>query len=873
MLNYIYNIFRFISWRSLFIKPARTILTTLGVAFGIALFVAIGLINSSVLKSFSESIDAVAGKAEIMVSAGETGFSESYVDKIAAIQGVKHIVPIVENNGYLVGGNKDPLVILGVDLLKEQAVRTYKTTEEEGIDDPLGFLNQPDSIILTKAFAKKHNLDLDDELNLATADGQKTFTVRGLLSPEGPAKAYGGALAIMDIDGARFTFAKQGKVDRLDIVPASGTDVSKLIKTLKEALGGGFFVERPESRSESMERLVHSYQLMLNFFGTMALFVGLFLIANSMGMAVAERKKEIGSLRSMGATKKSILFLFIFEALVMGAVGSFIGAWFGLGLAEVMLDLVTRSMSNQFFTNIAIEKLDFGLMDIIRAVVIGSVAAVFASFLPAFKATKISPLEAMRKTATIDSTDKSSQKIIFKFGPLLGIGILAYLWISSYFGFGNYSPFFGYFEHFCSVLGIVFLGPALVSLAIVTFSRLMQKFGRGSIVFRLAQDNLLRNPIRTGTNVMSLLVGLILVILIASVHVSFKRTISAWFSTMLKADIVVSSNGNLVTYKLQPLHESIGDELNEKIEGLRKNENGYGVWAMRFLQIKYKGKTIAIKASDKPHKDDYGQIVSTDIDFKEAAVLLYENAEKTVLVSETFALHFREKTGNTIQVATPSGMIDFKIGGIVKDFGSSEGVLYMDRKVYKELWRDPLVSVFSLKVLPKYDPRLIQEEINSKFGGSKNMIAVLNSELRVLLTKTVDRSFTFTIAVELAALLVALLGLLNTLLVTIMERTRELGVLRAVGMSRLQLKRMIRLEAIIQGGLGALVAVCFGTWVGYLWVTYSLSIVLGWVIDFYFPWKSIGITFIAGVLVAVIAGIYPARKASKKAIAEALEYE
>src|SRR5579885_2257188 len=262
------NLFRFVGLRHLRMKPVRTILTALGVSFGVALYIAIEIINRSTLSSFRESIDAVAGKATLSISAGDAGFPESELDVISHAPGVKSAAPMIESRAYFAGDSEssESLMVFGVDLLKEQSVRTYKTTDEQAIDDPLVFLNQPDSIILTHSFAEAHHLKIDSKFSLATARGSKTFTVRGLLSPEGPAKAYGGGIALMDIDGAQVTFGKEGKLDRVDIVTARNADIDQVADSLRSKLGPGFTVERPETQSENMERMVKTYQAMLTLF-------------------------------------------------------------------------------------------------------------------------------------------------------------------------------------------------------------------------------------------------------------------------------------------------------------------------------------------------------------------------------------------------------------------------------------------------------------------------------------------------------------------------------------------------------------------------------------------------------------------------------
>ncbi|MEW6056905.1 MAG: FtsX-like permease family protein, partial [Bdellovibrionota bacterium] len=542
------NLFRFVGFKHLQLRPGRTLLTTIGIALGIALYVAINIINRSTLSSFRENVNAVAGKATLVVSSAETGFPEGKLEIVSKTPGVEHAVPMVETRTYFAGRDSahETVVVLGVDLLREQAVRTYKTTDEQVIDDPLVFLNQPDSIIITRTFAERHKLALDSVFELATAHGKKKFTVRGMLSPEGPAKAYGGAIAIMDIDGARMTFGKEEKLDRIDIITKSGAPVDDVLKDLQGRLGAGYSVERPDTQSENMERMVNSYQAMLTFFSTLALMVGLFLITNSVSIAVAERRREIGILRALGASRVGILALFLSEALAMGVVGAFAGAWLGRGLASILVGLVTRSIEIQYRTNIAASALKLETDQIVFTLLLGGLASVIAALWPSFRATRIEPIEAMRKKEVTDASEKPSFFQINRFGFYLGLCFATIGAISSSNEWAVDSQALQKVETIALMGGAALIGPRIVTFLLRAIQPLIA--ARASTVLRLSQDNLLRSPARTSGNVLTLMVGLMLVTLVAAVLASFKNTTSDWAKRAFLSDVLVSSNGRLISF-------------------------------------------------------------------------------------------------------------------------------------------------------------------------------------------------------------------------------------------------------------------------------------------------------------------------------------
>ncbi len=863
------NLLRYIGLRHLQRKPLRTLLATMGICLGVALFVAIQILNRSTRASFKDNIESVAGKSSLIISAGEAGFPEDRAAVVSATPGVRHAVPMIESHAFFGGasaGAGETLYVLGVDLLKEQAVRTYKTSDEHVIDDPLVFLNQADSIILTNALAQRRGLVLGSKFTLATALGAKTFTVRGLLSPEGPARAYGGAIAIMDIDGAQATFGKEGRFDRIDAVLADGASIDAVAGRLRAALGPGFQVERPNAAAEAMPQIVASYQLMMTFFSALALVVGLFLVATAVSVSVAERKREIGTLRALGATRRGVLVLFLSESTIMGALGGFGGAWMGRGLAALMLPGAVQSLSAQSNTRIDVTRLQFGLPDVLQAVAIGAVVSLLAALWPAWTATRIQPIEALRRD---ELGDGSSGGGWLGRSFVVGVAMLAYLTISSALGWGKAHATLDMLNQVSTVVGAALVGPAVV-LALV---RLLRGAGGGyaggGTVLRLAEDNLLRSPRRTGGNVMSIMIGLMLVIFIASVSESFSQTTIGWLDRVFQSDLFVTSSGSIISTDVQLLREGLA----KKLDGIQGVKPG-SVHGVRFIHVGYQGRQLGLKAFDEPAPGPHDELFDVvDRPSLEAQRELFRAPAPEAMVSENFVLHFGKRTGDTLELQTPAGKLEARIAGVVVDFASNVGVVYVSRAVYKKYWSDPLVNGFALDLAPGASADAVRSEIGRVLGNDMNLVLASTADLRRDLVKTIRSSFADARAIETAALFVGLMGLFNTLLVSVMERTREFGMLRAIGMSRRQLARMILAEAMLQGGLSAMVAAGLGVWIAYLWITNSLSHVLGWTVHFHFPTGAFAGTFFVGLIVAWLAGIYPSRRAAGIPITTALSNE
>jgi len=856
------SLFRLIL-RQILSKPFRSLLTVFSIALGVALYTSIDVVNFSTLKSFENAIESITGKAQLTLMAGSNGFDESILEKIEKSSAVKNAIPLVETQVFYTSAETnrtETLVVLGVDLLKESSVRAYQTQEQNVIDDPLIFLNQPDSIILTEEFAKRHSFKVNSKIRLSTASGSRLFTLRGLLKPEGPAKAYGGNIGIMDIDGARFQFGKVGKLDRIDIVPNPEIPLKQAREQLEKEFSPALQVESPESQAENMRKLVEGYQGLLSFVGLLALIVGLFLVLNTTNIAIAERRREYGILRAIGATKSSLILLLAEESLILGLIGSVFGVLFGKFVANQMSDLITRALSNQYLIPVYVTQLQLATQHWMKGVGLGTTVTVLAALIAGRNAMKIEAIEAVKSGAP----EIKSPGLTL---PLVGLSLLAMIVIDSEFGLSQDFPIIRSLNPFFLIFGSVLSSPILVR-GLIRLVRFLVPIP----TVRLSTDNLLKNAARTGSNIMTLMVGLMLVIVLALLNNSIKYSLTRWFDKTLAADLVISSSGKLLTFQVQPLHE----ELKEKINALPgvDIENGIGSSGLRYVKQNYEGKTLAIKAFDRPHpKLEKTQFEITDGNPETVIPEFFKGPEKNILVSQNFVMKFKKHPGDLITLNTPSGLQEFKVLGVIAEFTNPEGVFYLNRETYKKYWKDDLISGFFVMAKGGVKSEEIRASLDNGIGKELGLMATLNSELITQARQLTDESFTYTKAIEWSALVVALFGLFNTLMVSVLERTRELGILRAIGMTKAQLFGMILSESLIQGSLGGLVAILIGVFVTYFWVIGTLSSLMGWVLRFSLPWDALFRTLFFGVIVGIFAGLLPAKKVSSLEIREAIEHE
>ena len=321
----------------------RTVLTAAGVVLGIAVFVGMYTANQSVLLAFSQTIDRIAGRTDLQITAGEAGFGEDVLEKVQASATVRVAVPIIEAVVDPDLQGEGDLLVLGVDMTGDRSLRDYDldSGDEAVVDDPLIFLAQPDSLIVSNELADRNGLRVGSRLPLQTADGEKAFVVRGIMQPSGLASAFGGNIAIMDVYAAQHMFGRGRTFDRIDLALAPGTTLAQAEEELTTLLGPGFDVQPPAGRGRQAEAMVAGYTMMVNISSVFALFIGMFIIYNSFATSVTERRAEIGILRALGATRAQVRGLFLAESMVLGLVGSLVGLVAGALIARAIASAIS----------------------------------------------------------------------------------------------------------------------------------------------------------------------------------------------------------------------------------------------------------------------------------------------------------------------------------------------------------------------------------------------------------------------------------------------------------------------------------------------------------------------------------------------------
>ncbi|HEV8345743.1 MAG TPA: FtsX-like permease family protein, partial [Vicinamibacterales bacterium] len=505
---------RLISWPYFRKHILRTMLTTAGIVLGVAVFVGMHTANQSVLDAFSHTVDRIAGKTELQVTAGETGFGEDVLEKVQSASTVRVAVPVIEAVVDAKIKGQGNLLVLGVDMTGDGSLRDYDLeSDEAAIDDPLVFLAQADSLMVSKEFAERNGLAVGRQVLLGTVEGEKRFTVRGVMKSSGLTSAFGGNLAIMDIYAAQKMFGRGRTFDRIDLAVRPGRTIAEAEAELSVLLGPGFRVEPPSGRGQQFEAMLGAYSMMVGISSLFALFIGMFIIYNSFAIAVTQRRSEIGILRALGATRGQIHWLFLGESAITGVIGSLGGVAFGSVIARGIAASIGQLIGDVYGVAQQADDLATSPALLLLAMGIGVITSVVAAAVPAHQAARVDPVHALQKGKyQVLSAGESRARVIA--AAILGAISMACLVVPAIAGDAvDRSRVVFYTGYVLAIIAALLLGP-LLSRALARTIRPVLKWMR-PVEGVLAADSLIQAPRRTSASVAALMLSLALVVAFA----------------------------------------------------------------------------------------------------------------------------------------------------------------------------------------------------------------------------------------------------------------------------------------------------------------------------------------------------------------------
>ena len=841
------DLFQALILRPLINDPFRTAITVIGLAIGVAVFLSIRLANTQTMLSFNESVDIVLGKADAVVHAEGLPFDEIHLKKLNALKGVVKAYPIVEGYGMEVNSG-EVVEFLGADLRQNRGLGNLSIkTRRKGIGGLMSLLTDPTGIIIPEIFIPGTPFQLGDQLQFLINGREQRLRVNAMVENQGIGKAFKGNYAIMPIAALQRVMQKTGKLDRIEIEFLGDADFDDIQKQIANVLPDFLKIERPERKNQHVEKMLQAFQYNLTALSFVALLVGMYLIYNMISLSVVRRRMEIGALRAIGASPGLIAWIFILEAGIIGLLGSALGIGLGFYFAKLALIAVSMTVNNLYVSSQVTEVVfPWGQMG--PYFLLGLGLSFISALIPAWDAANTSPTVVMRRGSydlkLFHGNRKLNHAALMVTLTALGASQLPAL---------NGFPWFGFLSVFLLILGLSLFSPSILLMARTLLHRPLKRIfgGEGLLAARNLQQNIGRNSLA----VSSLAIAFMMVISMSIMVHSFRQTVTIWIEQTLRADLYVKVAGGRDTDFQYTLPE-------EKVSGLKNNSDIAAVDLFRAVDISYRNQPVVLAAGDFSVLSKFGHLVIQDGPPADELANLMVGKNRAI-ISEAFSLKHDVEVGDPIQLETPRGELDLTVTAIYTDYSRERGYIVIDRTTFVKYYQDRAINSFVVYLSEGSSLETTRRKILQHLGQDTQFIIRSNQQLKKDVLDVFDKTFAITYSLEIIATVVALLGLFNTLISLILERKREIGILRFLGAYKNQVRRMIFVEAGILGLVGSVMGLVAGFIVSYILIFVINKQSFGWTIQVHHPLLAIIISTLIFWAVALLAGAYPARLATR----------
>lgn len=868
------------------LHPTRAMLIVLSISLGVATLVATRLLNQSINQEAPEAVNPMAKIADLVVMNAQTGVPRKLAGELrrAGIAGLRDAEPVVLGRITLpqLDKNGRSVWLFGLDWTGQfraghAAQRSKRSGQplaplrsvpgSDGIE--IRWIHDPSAAAgasrvvwerlrgripvlagdkLAQALAAKQS-SADEPIQAIASSKQSNLSLLGTIHFPDLRALSDDDFLVMDVgDAADLIFPQRKEnVSQINIHVEAGADRQQVRQRLQAYVGDRAEVRTLESNYEAVRDVTGGLELGFDIGGAIALVVGLFLVYNVLSVSVAERRHDIGIMRSVGATRGQVAGLFLGEAALLGLVGSGLGLPLGWGLAWVTLWPLLRFLSEVFVPMGGLSlHLPPSLMGV--ALLAGVCTAMLAALIPALQAAAEEPAAAVRR---VPPGGKLRHRLLHLSSILLLLlaGLASVVWR----------------EHLPRRAG-VFAGAVLFFVAALTLiplatelmGRLLRPVVRSfmGLEGRLAADNLVRSPGRTGIVIAALAATAALVFGLSAFIHSTKDTVYHWLDDRVGADLFVTCGGSIDSASLtQPMDAHLGD----KLSSLRGVEAAVGI---RFHLLDFRDRLIFMLAVDTHH-------------LEKGSLAEYPRLREggTALVSENFAALYGVRPGDRIAIRGRNEMLTLEIIGIAVDYTWNRGTILVDRAWFKKVFGDDLVDLWDVYLRPAANPVSVRNEILTKWGRQEALYAATRKEMHDSIEKGIDRVYLLGYAQFFIVGLVTLLGVVSALFISVLQRRRELGLLRAVGASRGQVLGTVLAEAGLMGLFGALIGFVVGLFIEWYTIRLILPDETGFVFPMLVPWKPAAVVFSLAVVLAALVGLWPAYHATRLRIADAIAYE
>lgn len=827
--------------RHLYRQPLQVLLSVTGIALGVAVVLAVDLANHSALRAFQLAERAVSGGATHSIVPVSSGIDEDFYRALRVEHGFRQSAPRV--TGSVRSDDGRTLQVLGIDPLAAPDM-TAADRSPSGRIDAGTLITAANGVVLTAATARGLAASRGDLLPVTGPAGRRELEIVGLLDGESAVVEGLRSVLVMDISTAQVLLNKIGTLSRIDL---ELDDAAR--RRLEVILPPSLELRRSESRSHAMEQMTRAFRINLTALSLLALLIGAFLIYNTQTLFVLNRREALGVWRTLGVTRPRIMRQVLSEAAWLAAAGCVVGCLAALFLARLLLDLVTQTINDLYFA------LEVGVVAIdpyavVKACALGLGAALAATALPALEASRVEPRLALSRS----QAERSARSL--RTGGLAvgtGLGAIAAVILA----LTERSVTAGFIGLFFVIAGFAFVVPA--GLHLITRGAAPLLRGAFGWMGLWSARNVLASMSRAQIAVTALTIALAATIGVSVMIQSFRLTVADWLDSYLRADVYIS----------RPDDSGAGIRAG-LLRDLRARPGVDSVSTGRWRRLPTEGEPTTLFVLDVGRRGFSNfQLVNRS----SAEAWPAFSRRDAVIVSQPYAYHHRLERGDTIELPTARGRRGFTVADLFYDYGSDRGRVVMHRDTYDRYWNDPVFESLAVYLKPGVDSASFLESIERRELRGSGLRAQSNERIKRRSLEVFDRTFTVTEVLRLLTIIVAVIGILSALVAIQLDRAKEFAVLRAGGLTRGELSRVMMIEGGLMGTASAVLAIPLGILMAAVLVFIINKRSFGWSMQFTLSGEQVLIVLALGLTAGVAASVYPAWRMNRQPLAAGLRYE
>jgi putative ABC transport system permease protein len=852
------------SARHLLRHPAQLALALLGLALGVGTIIAVDIATASSGRAFELSMEAVNGAATHEIRGGPGGIDEQVYVRLKTSGIRAALSPVVD--GYVDVGD-ETMQLIGIDPLVDASVRGESRLDAAtlavasgdgasggeargsgGIETITRWLTEPGAAVMAASTAARLGIGVDESFRLRIGGASHEAKLIGVL--QGTAAGYE-TLLLADISQAQEWLGLHGRLSRIDVRVSPGIEGERELEQLKASLPEGAILDSAQRRTKQSLDMTAAFTTNLQAMSLLALLVGVFLIFSAVSFAVVQRRRVIGVLRALGATRSRVLAMILTEALALGIVGAALGLVLGMFIGRELVALVSQTINDLYFV-VAVNEVVVPTLAVVKAIGAGIGVALVAAAVPAIEVANSAPSLGLRRSVIEQRAVNASRWLV---GASLVLAAAAAVIVL----FSSRSLFAGFVALFLLLLTVAAITPALLRGMALAAARWV---GRFSPIARLSAGDIAASLSRTGVAVAALGLAVAAMIGVSIMVESFRESLRTYLAETIRADLYITAPGpgfGRPERRIEP------DVLRD-------------ILALPQVAEHTESRRVTVDSARGPVRIDALRLVPTS----RSALQLVSGHDETVwgafergsvIISEPLAWHLQLGVGSRLKLYTASGERELPIAGVYKEYGNDRGTVLMSRDIYSRLWRDDAVTGIGIYLKSGADVSEAKTSIRAAARQRQALAMTSNSEVRALSMRIFERTFVITRVLYWLTAGVAAIGLVSALLAWELERSRELAIVRALGLTPRGAGGLIEAQTGFMGFVAYLAAIPAGVLTAVLLITVINRRAFGWQIDFHFSAHQFVNAFAVAMIAALAAGLYPAWRMSRATLASDIREE